>query len=588
MVVRAYRWVVSEPAYDLLIAGSEPAALSLAQAAQGAGVGRVVVLAPGTAASPHRAVGRFRLEVHYHATINSVSSVDQDVLEVITPYRHYRTRNLVVTAVEAAGSPWIPVPESLTDRIHSSLGAWAGRGIDVLVAGAAERSAAAAIALAEAGANVVVAFASSSIRISPLARQELLELEAERRLTVILEAPVQAIEDSSGNPMVTFGSRSVPDLEFDHVVLLADPAEKAPPESVRALVPDDPRVYVLLSSADGAEGSYLDAIDGFVRLSAARFPELPTWRQPVVSGWVGGDTVSELELQLYNATITKFNPYHSDLWILRVRPDQGDVAFLPGQYATLGLGYWEPRVDNAYEELTEARRKQVARRSYSISSPIFDEGGHLIDQSRWDQLEFYIVLVRPSPVEIPAFTPRLALKEPDNRIYLGAKVTGRYTLERIKSPDTTVVFCSTGTGEAPHNAMVVELLRRGHKGPILNAVSVRYQQDLAYLDKHRALEEGYSNYRYVTLLTREPGVEKLHLQDALERGLLEKAIGGALTPDSTHVYLCGNPAMIGLPEWEDDRPKFPATHGMAEMLGDRGFVIDRRGHPGNVHFEEYW
>lgn len=584
----AYRWAVTDPAYDLLIAGSEPAALSLAQAAQGAGVDRVAVLAPGTAVSPHRAVGRFRLEIHYHATINSVSSIDEDLLEVVTPYRHYRTRNLVVAAEAEAGAPATPVPESLTDRIHNSLGPWVARGIDVLVAGAAERSAAAAIALAEAGANVVVAFDSDTIRISPLARQELLELEAERRLTVILDAPVQTIEDSSGNPMVTFGSRGVPDLEFDHVALVADPPRTETPESIRALVPDDPRIFILLSSVKGAEGPYLDSVDGFVRLSETRFPDLPTWRQPEVSGWVGGGTVSELESRLYNATITKFNPFHSDLWILRVRPDHGDVAFLPGQYATLGLGYWEPRVDNAYEELTEERRKLVARRSYSISSPIFDESGHLIDQSSWDQLEFYVVLVRPSAAEVPAFTPRLALREPGSRIFLGPKVTGRYTLERIKSPDTTVVFCATGTGEAPHNAMVVELLRRGHKGPILNAVSVRYSQDLAYLAKHRALEESYSNYRYVTLLTREPGVEKLHLQDALERGILEKAIGGALTPDSTHVYLCGNPAMIGLPEWEDDRPKFPTTHGMAEMLADRGFVIDRRGHPGNVHFEEYW
>lgn len=579
---------MTDPVYDLLIAGSQPAALSLAQAAQGAGVDRVAVLAPGTGVSPHRAVGRFRLEVHYHALINSVSSVDTDLLEVVTPYRRYLTPTLVVAAEDEAGAVSIHVPASLTDRVHNLLGPWVARGIDVLVAGAGERSAAAAIALAEAGANVVVAFDSSSIRISPLARQELLEMESERRLTVILEAPVQAIEDSSGNPMVTFGTRSVPDLEFDHVVLVADPPKTEPPEPIRGLVPNDPRVFVLLSSAHGAEGPYLDSIDGFVRLSETRFPELPTWRQPEVSGWVGGDTVAELESRLYNATITMFDPHHSDLWILRVRPDQGDVAFLAGQYATLGLGYWEPRVDNAYEELTEERRKQVARRSYSISSPIFDESGHLIDQSRWNQLEFYIVLVRPSPDSVPAFTPRLALREPGSRIYLGPKVTGRYTLERIKGPDLTVVFCATGTGEAPHNAMVVELLRRGHQGPILNAVSVRYRQDLAYLDKHRALEERYSNYHYVTLLTREPGVEKLHLQDALERGILEKAIGGALTPDSTHVYLCGNPAMIGLPEWEDDRPKFPATQGMAEMLADRGFVIDRRGQPGNVHYEEYW
>ena len=289
-----------------------------------------------------------------------------------------------------------------------------------------------------------------------------------------------------------------------------------------------------------------------------------------------------------NATITKFNPHHSDLWILRVKPDQGDVSFVPGQYATLGLGYWEPRIDNAYEDLTEEKRRLVIRRSYSISSPMFDESGMLVDHSRSEWLEFYIVLVRPSAEEIPALTPRLALKEPGDRIFLGTKVTGRYTLERVRDPNTAIVFCATGTGEAPHNAMLAELLRRGHPGPILNVVSVRVMQDLAYLEKHRMLEAKYSNYRYLTLVTREPGVEKVRLQDAFERGMLEETIGDPLTPDHTHFFLCGNPAMIGLPEWEDDQPKFPTTRGMCEMLTARGFVVDRRTHPGNVHFEEYW
>ncbi len=36
--------------------------------------------------------------------------------------------------------------------------------------------------------------------------------------------------------------------------------------------------------------------------------------------------------------------------------------------------------------------------------------------------------------------------------------------------------------------MVVELLRKGHTGPIVSAVSVRKWADLGYIDKHRDLE----------------------------------------------------------------------------------------------------
>src|SRR5690606_31245624 len=120
---------------------------------------------------------------------------------------------------------------------------------------------------------------------------------------------------------------------------------------------------------------------------------------------------------------------------------------------------------------------------------------------------FYIVLVPATPDRVPAFTPRLALKRPGDRIYVGPRVVGRYTLAAVTDPTTTVLFLSTGTGEAPHNAMIIELLRKGHAGPIISVVSVRYRADLAYLDTHRRLEERFPNYHYLPLVTRDPEVE---------------------------------------------------------------------------------
>ena len=46
--------------------------------------------------------------------------------------------------------------------------------------------------------------------------------------------------------------------------------------------------------------------------------------------------------------------------------------------------------------------------------------------------------------------------------------------------------------------------------------------------------------------------------------------------------------MIGLPEGEDGETTFPEPTGVIELLVERGFTIDRRGEPGNIHFEEYW
>ena len=65
-----------------------------------------------------------------------------------------------------------------------------------------------------------------------------------------------------------------------------------------------------------------------------------------------------------------------------------------------------------------------------------------------------------------------------DRLFIGRKFTGHYTLEGVKPADN-IVFLSTGTGEAPQNAMIAELFRREHEGRILDVVCVRFKTDLA-------------------------------------------------------------------------------------------------------------
>jgi ferredoxin--NADP+ reductase len=204
-------------------------------------------------------------------------------------------------------------------------------------------------------------------------------------------------------------------------------------------------------------------------------------------------------------------------------------------------------------------------------------------------VEFYIVKVRPGQEEIPALTPRIFLKGVGDRIFMGRKFTGHYTLEGVE-PTDNVIFLSTGTGEAPQNLMTAELLRREHQGKILNVVCVRYRADLAYVEQQKIVEERYPLYRYLTLTTREPENQgkKVYIQDMIPSGQLEAELGAPLDPGSTHVYLCGNPSMIGLPKWIDDEIVFPETVGVCQLLHERGFTIDRRKQRGNVHYEEYW
>ncbi|MGH8916620.1 MAG: ferredoxin--NADP reductase [Acidimicrobiia bacterium] len=305
------------------------------------------------------------------------------------------------------------------------------------------------------------------------------------------------------------------------------------------------------------------------------------------SSIVDEEDFERLRQEHYNATLTHIRPHNEELWVMRVAPDQPIDAFQPGQYTTLALGYWEPRSDHVAEELGD-QEKKLARRSYSVSSSIVDESGELTPAHSED-VEFYIVKVKPGQEEIPALTPRLFLKGVGDRLFMGRKFTGRYTLEGV-GPTDSIVFLSTGTGEAPQNAMTAELLRRGHRGQILNAVTVRYRDDLGYTEQQAVVSNRYPNYTYLPLTTREKENlgNKVYIQDLLESGRLEKELGAPLDPANTHVFLCGNPSMIGLPKWTDDELIFPETLGVCQQLHDRGFTIDHGKTRGNVHYEEYW
>jgi ferredoxin--NADP+ reductase len=161
-------------------------------------------------------------------------------------------------------------------------------------------------------------------------------------------------------------------------------------------------------------------------------------------------------------------------------------------------------------------------------------------------------------------------------------------------PDDNVVFLATGTGEAPHNYMLWELLRRGHTGHILSACCVRYRRDLGYVATHEELMRRYPNYTYLSLTTREADTvkHKVYIQDLITSGQLEERLGAPLDPARTHVYLCGNPKMIGVPvkDRETGERSYPQPAGVIEILERRGFQADQAQPKvkGNIHFEEYW
>ena len=312
---------------------------------------------------------------------------------------------------------------------------------------------------------------------------------------------------------------------------------------------------------------------------------------------VGGGESDERHLlrkKHYNATVKSFRHVTESLAIMRVAPDLVVPPFEAGQYTVLGLTYREPRVESSQAEarMSDKDLNRLARRAYSVSCPILDDNDKVVTVTQASDLEFYIALVAGSDDNPPVLTPRLfALREGD-RIHLGPRFHGTYTLQDVNSSDH-VAFLSTGTGEAPHNAMLAELLRREHKGRIVSVVCTRLRNDLAYLNTHRRVESMFSNYAYSALTTREPEnvdpslpgfIGKRYIQDYFLSGELELDAGFRFDSGNTHVFLCGNPAMIGATK----SPAETTRPGMVELLSQRGFIADKPRYRGNIHFEKYW
>ena len=317
------------------------------------------------------------------------------------------------------------------------------------------------------------------------------------------------------------------------------------------------------------------------------------------SALVSSDEAVELRKTHYNATIIERIDHNDDLARFRVRPDNGVPDFLPGQYVTLGLGNWEPRLeDTQKEELPDKKLRRIAQRAYSISCPLVGTDDKVAPIDSIDYMEFYVTLVRraDSPdKKPPSLTPRLFNIGVGDRLMIGKKITGHYTLGNDVGPDDTVLMLGPGTGEAPHNAMTATLIAKGHRGRIANVTTVRHAADLAYQQEHQALMKQHDQYRYVPYTTRDPEninashpnfVGKRYLQELFTSGDLAKAVDDPLNPSSTHVFLCGNPSMIGFVPPGADPPSSP---GMLPLLREAGFSdeSDCTG-PGCIRFEKYW
>jgi len=265
-----------------------------------------------------------------------------------------------------------------------------------------------------------------------------------------------------------------------------------------------------------------------------------------------------------NAIVTHRIEVASGLIILRVAPDGWELpAWDPGQFAVLGLPESAPRTLLSDPDPERQSPDKLIRRAYSIASSPRDTG----------DLEFYITLVQSG-----ALTPRLFALKPGDRVFLGTKISGMFTLDEVPAA-SNLILVGTGTGLAPYMSMLRSGLDCRPDRHTVVLLGARHSWDLGYRGELIAMQRYCPTFHYIPIISR-PGEELVpwagqtgYVQDLWDRGLVADAMGRVPTPGDTHVLLCGNPGMI---------------EGMIERLGTEGFVEATRTEPGQIHAEKYW
>lgn len=265
----------------------------------------------------------------------------------------------------------------------------------------------------------------------------------------------------------------------------------------------------------------------------------------------------------YNATVVSKQALTPDLFILKVQPDKPQAPFTSGQYVLLGLSSNIPRRDGSDSEFKESKPDRMVLRAYSLASCGLEP----------DLLEFYVSVVANG-----SLTPRLVQVKPGDRLMVGDKVRGFFTLDTVPKEHRTVVLAATGTGLAPYVSMMRNHALHPYPFRFVILHGAPKSWELGYLDELRMRSRFLPRVTYVPSITRtkedpwwkgESGRITRYFEDPQIKERLELEFD----PAKTSVFLCGNPAMI---------------HDVTKVLEPLGYTTYGTNKPGSLHTEEYW
>ncbi len=265
-----------------------------------------------------------------------------------------------------------------------------------------------------------------------------------------------------------------------------------------------------------------------------------------------------------NAIVSQRIEVSQGLVKLRVIPDGWELPdFTPGQYGVLGLPGSVSRHSLADNEETPPDPNKIIMRAYSVASSSVAK----------EYIEYYIGLIRSG-----ALTPRLLNLKPGDKLWMGEKFKGMFTLDKVPG-EYNLILVATGTGVAPYISMIRSELAKGGRNRFAVIHGACHSSDLGYNDELKTLAAANENFSYFPILSHaneEVAPWKGHegfAQDLWTTGTIKKAWGLQPTPKNTHLFLCGNPLMI---------------KAMTEILENDGFKKHSKKELGQIHTEQFF
>lgn len=184
-------------------------------------------------------------------------------------------------------------------------------------------------------------------------------------------------------------------------------------------------------------------------------------------------------------------------------------------------------------------------------------------------LEFYGIVVPEGPL-----SPRLARLAPGDPLYVATNPAGFLVLSEVPQA-RSLWLMATGTGIAPFLSMLRTEAPWNRFENVVLVHAVRHAGELVYKELIDEIGRKRPRLRYLTFVSREPHPASLagRIPAAIRDARLERAAGLELSPESSHVMLCGNPDML---------------RDAASALVERGLRKHRRRTPGHISVESFW